>query len=124
MDSDIEDASFLNSIPGLERVIFCATNIDFGSMDNRSVGEILNWSCDIQNLSMLKRCSSLKMLNLYRCTYDGMYSENDNFVLQDSTVFSELDSIVDLSITTWQDEKLQIKDLNGLLKMKSLKKCL
>lgn len=117
--TDLRDVSFLNSIPSLEYVGLYDGIIDLCSINNKNVSEIEFVDCEIKNLGMLKRCSSLKSLLIYACSFDGLYIKNDNLVLRDSTIFSELDSIVDLDL---DDEDLKIKDVNGFLKMNSLKK--
>lgn len=75
---------------------------------------------ECKNLCMLKKCSSLKQLYLCNCSFDEIQRKNDNLVLLDSTIFSEFDSVDELYLGS-RFEDYKIKDLNGFLKMKSLK---
>lgn len=66
---------------------------------------------------MLKNCSSLTKLEIYKGSYEGMTRSKGNYVLQDSSVFSELDTILELDI-----KDVKIEDIKGFLDMESLKK--
>ena len=115
--SSIGDASFMNPMSGLEVVHLFETDIDFSSIASKNVSKMELISCNIENLDMLKNCSSLKQLELYKGSYEGIQKNKDSYVLKDSAIFSELDSIVELDI-----QDLKIEDIKGFLMMDSLMK--
>ncbi len=114
--SDVEDASFINTMSNIKLLHCLETDIDFSKISSKYINTIELISCNIKNLDMLKNCSSLRKLELYKGSYEGMQKIKDKYVLQDSSIFSEFDTISDLCI-----HDLEIQDISGFLNMESLK---
>ena len=115
--SYVGDTSFINTMSNLKLIHCFESDIDFNRVSSKHINTIQLISCNIKNLYMLKNCSSLTKLEIYKGSYEGMTRSKGNYVLQDSSVFSELDTILELDI-----KDVKIEDIKGFLDMESLKK--
>ena len=93
------------------------SKINFRSFNSESISSITITLSNSENLDALSKCESLRKLNINQSTVSNNYIvvENMKYIMKDSSVFSLLDSVIDLTIIV--DE---IQDISGILEMDSL----
>lgn len=115
----------INKQPNLKTLDFVFSKVDLNGINNSSVETMILSSTFVKNLQSVADCSSLKTLILSRSQLDDCIiaekntsddKESYNYYLRDSSVFSPLDNIEELSFYN-----IYIEDISGFADMDSLK---
>ena len=115
----------INKQPNLKTLDFVFSKVDLNSINNSSVETMILSSTFVKNLQSVADCGTLKTLILSRSQIDdciiaeentGNDYEPYNYYLRDSSVFSTLDNIEELSFYN-----IYIEDISGFADMDSLK---
>lgn len=116
----------VNKQPNLKNLdIFIGSEVDLNGINNSSVEWLNISSMSVKNFQSVADCSSLKILILSRSQIDDCIiaekntsddKESYNYYLRDSSVFSTLDNIEELSFYN-----IYIEDISGFADMDSLK---
>lgn len=114
--SKVDDATVLNSMRNLEKIHMLESEIDVTNCSLKKVNSIDFVSCDITSLYCLNNLDSLRELSIFKCSGTELVKEDYEFVLKDSSVFSEMENITKLSVKGYV-----IQDASGFANMKSLK---
>lgn len=111
--SDIKRVNEFNTLK--EFTVF-SSNIDLNGFNSDTVYSIILEHSEVLNFIELVQCKHLKNLTLYKSKLnDCVVFKNSAYILIDSSVFSSLDNIINLTIDV--DE---IQDISGILEMDSL----
>lgn len=112
--SEINNATFLNSFEAIQKIHIVESTVDFQDFSNPSLKSLEIYSCKIINFQMIGKVSSLENLEVYQ---SNLSNQNEDMVSNelDSEIFSGFDYISSLKIS-----KMNIMDIGGFLKMKSL----
>ena len=117
-----EGISKVNMFPNLNYIFILNSRIDFGKIQNDSITETALLNSEISNLTGLANCRSLKCLWITSTAIDdkivvteGTHILNQKYCLKDSSDFSCLDNIIDLTVC-----KIDIEDISGFMEMDSL----
>lgn len=73
-------------------------------------------SCRIENFNNLTNLKSLKDLQIYRSEFEGVKSTQNEYILEDSTVFADFDTVNYVELKGYK-----INDISGFIDMDSLK---
>ena len=116
----------VNKQPNLKTLdILGVSEVDLNGINNSSVESIILTSTSVKNLQSVADCGSLKNLRLYSSKIDsciiaekniGNDKEPYNYYLRDSSQFSVLDNIEELSLYN-----IYIEDISNFADMDSLK---
>ena len=115
----------INKQPNLKTLDFVFSKVDLNGINNSSVETMILSSTFVKNLQSVADCGTLKYLSLDSVKVDGCIiaekntsddKESYNYYLRDSSVFSTLDNIEELSFYN-----IYIEDISGFADMDSLK---
>lgn len=110
-------AKKLNSYEKLEEVSFFNSNVDLQGVYISELKNIVFDKCDVKNFSALKECAKLDHIQLSGTTVDSyIVHENHEYVLKDSSVFADLDTVTNINL-----EHIVLEDISGILEMDALK---
>lgn len=116
----------INKQPNLRYLGFTYSEADFNGIHNSTVEKIIISASSVKNLQSVADCGDLKELILNNSKADGFIiaeekngndKEKLDFFLRDSSCFSVLDNIEELSFYS-----IYVEDVSGLADMDSLKR--
>lgn len=112
------DSEKISHFDNLKNLAIYITTIDFKKFNSSTISQITLGGNKITNFKSLSRCHALYSLAIEHSTISDncIISENNKYVMKDSSVFASFDSVEKLNI--FVDK---IEDISGILEMESLK---
>lgn len=113
-----EDIKNINNFNNLQTLFITGSNVDFMDFINNTVSTVNLSGCEIKNLESLAKCKSLNNVRMMTPIIVDSYivMENGKYILKDSSIFTSWDTVQMLGL-----DLDKIKDISGILEMKSLK---
>lgn len=112
----VRDSSFTQKLSNIESINYLDGEVDMEHFENNNLNRIGLYNCKIENIQMLSKCKNLKDLTIYQGKYKGLQRVKNEYILKDSSVFSDFSSVTRLNL-----QDIKIENITGFQEMKSLK---